>query len=38
VVDPDEGISKLKSQGGSLLKTIQVELQKQVDAYIAKNK
>lgn len=38
VVDPDEGISKLKAQGGSLLKTIQVELQKQVDAYIAKNK
>lgn len=38
VVDPDEGIAKLKSQGGALLKTIQAELQKQVDGYLARSK
>lgn len=35
VVDPDQGLADLKAKGGDLLKKIQVELQKQVDAYIA---
>lgn len=38
MVDPVEYLAKFKAEGGTLLKKIQDELQKQLDAYTAKSK
>lgn len=38
MVDPETYLEKFKSEGGDLLKKIQNELQKQLDAYVAKSK
>ena len=36
VIDPEQTLVKLKTEGGEYLKKIQVELQKQIDAFLAK--